>query len=497
MRAPSATAAGPLVIYVLTWTLAASIALLGRPLHQDMLEAWAWGQELQLGYFKHPPLSAWIAAGWFSALPRADWSFYLLAMLNSAVGLIGIWMVAGRLTPDPSVRAAAVWLHGLAPFHSLFALNFNPNSVQLSVWPWTIYLLVRTLETRRFGHAVALGLLAGLAMLAKYYGVILLTCCGLAALAHPEARRFFRAPAPWLAATTAALVVTPHALWAYQNDFSTLAYAIEKTQQSWLVEAREAVIAGVSCIALLAGMAAAVWWRRPVAEGERPPERVIRLFEPEWRWLAILVLGPYLLTIAIGLAGLAKVSIVFMTPAFGLVPLALLLATPQHAAAALLARIRSWAIGAQLACLGLAPLAAGVLLKAYLTDENRRSVELAAAVDAVARAETGKLPAIVGGFGRDALIVAFYGAGRPSVLVNLDLAQAPWVSRERIARDGLVVVCGRAYRELCRDRIDALGLGSVRRREIQVRQRVQGFDSVIRRFDVHLMAPAGDRRRGS
>src|SRR6516225_6633372 len=48
--------------HVITMTLFATIARLPGAIWDDMLEAWAWGQQFQLGYYKHPPLYGWVAA---------------------------------------------------------------------------------------------------------------------------------------------------------------------------------------------------------------------------------------------------------------------------------------------------------------------------------------------------------------------------------------------------------------------------------------------------
>ena len=48
---------------------------------------------------------------------------------------------------------------------------------------------------------------------------------------------------------------------------------------------------------------------------------------------------------------------------------------------------------------------------------------------------------LVGGSRNLAPSMAFYAATRPSVFTPLDFAFAPWVTRERIDREGIAVVC--------------------------------------------------------
>src|SRR5262249_8900619 len=84
-----------LVANTVLWVLYSLLALGGSSLHQDMTEAYVWGREFQLGYFKHPPFWSWIAGLWFLVLPQRDWAFNLLSMVNANLGLLGAWKLIG------------------------------------------------------------------------------------------------------------------------------------------------------------------------------------------------------------------------------------------------------------------------------------------------------------------------------------------------------------------------------------------------------------------
>jgi len=75
-----------LATFVMVWTLYGVISASPAAIHNDMAEAYVWGNEFQLGYEKHPPFWAWIAGFWFEAFPRADWAlpFSRCSMLVSA-----------------------------------------------------------------------------------------------------------------------------------------------------------------------------------------------------------------------------------------------------------------------------------------------------------------------------------------------------------------------------------------------------------------------------
>ena len=55
-----------LFAHLIVWTLIPSISNTNLPL--DTIEALAWGTNLDWGYNKHPPVSAWVVKGLYQIL---------------------------------------------------------------------------------------------------------------------------------------------------------------------------------------------------------------------------------------------------------------------------------------------------------------------------------------------------------------------------------------------------------------------------------------------
>ncbi|NLH80765.1 MAG: glycosyltransferase family 39 protein, partial [Phyllobacteriaceae bacterium] len=159
--------------HVVVWTLQPVLSHGNLADSVDMVENWVWGKEWQLGYWKHPPFFAWVVGAWFSVFPRADWAYYLLAALNAAIGLSGVWAMTGVADegrPDHGRRRRLVALAGLAitPITGFLALKFNANAILLSVWPWATWAFLRALKTPTAKNGAILGALLAVAMLSKY-----------------------------------------------------------------------------------------------------------------------------------------------------------------------------------------------------------------------------------------------------------------------------------------------------------------------------------------
>jgi 4-amino-4-deoxy-L-arabinose transferase-like glycosyltransferase len=173
-----------LALFVAIWTSFQIVSYASIDLHPDLLEVFAWSQNPAAGY-KHPPLAGWLAMAWFCIFPVADWSFHLLAMLNVAVAFFVIDLIARRYL-DGDKRLLVLLLLLLTPLYQFHGQRFSTNQVLLSTWPIATYCFLRSFETRSLAWSAAAGAAAALAMLGKYYSILLVAAFVAAALIHPK-----------------------------------------------------------------------------------------------------------------------------------------------------------------------------------------------------------------------------------------------------------------------------------------------------------------------
>ena len=186
-------------------------------------------RDLSLSYFDHPPLHQWIAHFAAIAFGEGVGARLPFVALFTATG----WLLF-RLTSELfGARAGLVALFGLnaAPFFFASAGTWIvPDGPLL----FGLALAVRALGRLFFdpgegeGRVWRLWLLAGLgfgvAGLSKYIGA--LTLLGLLAflVISPTERRWFRHPAPYVAAILAALIVLPVFVWNAQHGWVSFAF---------------------------------------------------------------------------------------------------------------------------------------------------------------------------------------------------------------------------------------------------------------------------------
>ena len=68
-----------LLIHLFVWTLIPSITNKNLPL--DTIEALAWGSNLDWGFTKHPPASAFFVELFHFFFGSQDWAYYLLSQI--------------------------------------------------------------------------------------------------------------------------------------------------------------------------------------------------------------------------------------------------------------------------------------------------------------------------------------------------------------------------------------------------------------------------------
>ena len=71
------------------WTLVPTFSNINLPL--DTIEALAWGSNLDWGFDKHPPLSAFAVELFFFIFGSNDWAYYLLSQIFVIVAFIYVW----------------------------------------------------------------------------------------------------------------------------------------------------------------------------------------------------------------------------------------------------------------------------------------------------------------------------------------------------------------------------------------------------------------------
>ena len=454
-----------LAAFVATWAVYFAVAEGPAGIKHDMAEAYAWGQEFQLGYNQHPPFWAWICGLWFSLLPRTGWAFALLSSLNAGIGLAGAWMLIGDFARGQK-RMAAWMLLLLTPFYTFYAYKYNANTIFLSLWPWTLHCFMKSVRDRGIGDAIGLGVCVGLAMISKYYAVVLVATCFLAILQHPARRKYLVSASPYVSAVVAAAIFAPHAVWLLNNRAPPLRYLAGISGLPWhrVIDYEVGtLLVGLAMnlgVFLVVGFVA--WLSRR--------DRIIPFSRDAGRLplgvLGTLALAPLVLTIVSALALRTRNTPEMTVGTFALMPL---LAIELSGALDIgrLYRIASrLAAVVTLGALALSPAIAAS--RTWLSSAAMNTApfqEVAAEATTLWHARTSLPLTYVGGSDWYENAIAFYSTDRPHAFVHFDFERNLWVTPEALAKYGLLSVCIRDDR-VCLDETERFTTPDTTRTEV-------------------------------
>lgn len=227
---PSACLVGLLALHAVLWTVVPVVAFETPPL--DVLENRVWGAAWEWGYFKHPPLQAWLTQGAWLLLGTPG--IYLLSQVCVVGTALGVFLL-GRDAVDARTGAFGAILYSLSYYATFPTPEFNANVLQAPLWALSGWLLWCAIQRDSYKYWVGLGVATAAALYAKYSVIFLI--CGLlvATLALPQGRHVFARPGPYVGIAIALLLCLPHGLWMVQSDFLPLTYALERSSslQGW------------------------------------------------------------------------------------------------------------------------------------------------------------------------------------------------------------------------------------------------------------------------
>jgi hypothetical protein len=433
------TALFVLAAYAVIWTLYGVVAKSSQDLHVDSAELAAWSQHVVLGYAKHPPLAGWIAHGWFSVFPTRDWSYYLLAMVYAAIGLWIAWQLFARFL-DADKRIAALACLTLVPFFNFHGLRFDHNAVLPTLWVATAFCCIRSFETRSAAWAALAGIAAAAAVLGKYWSIFLLVGLGVAALFDARRARYFRSAAPWITVFVGLLALAPHLVWLWEHDLISLTYAFE---------AHGTKVTGNIALTVVRYFAGAVGYAAApvllVLALTRPSGAALADTlvprTPERRFVAVAFWVTLPLPAVISLLLDYGLNPIWSMTDFVLLPVVLLSSPLLVMSRRALIAIVAVAIALPLVVLALSPAIALAIHLRGVDPPSAHPKLLAGHIEREWRRTTDRPLRIVGGDFGLANATAFYLSERPSVYPVLEPETVPWVTPERIAREGAAMMC--------------------------------------------------------
>ena len=219
-----------LTAHLFLWTLIPSLTNNNLPL--DTIEALAWGSNLEWGFNKHPPMSAFFPEVFFQIFGSQDWIYYLLSQIFVLISFYYVFKFSKEFFNSDLLGIISVLLIEAIYFYNFTTPEFNVNVCQLPFWSLTVYFSwkIYTSKEIKFTDCFLVGLFAAFGFLSKYLFVYLLVSIDLLFIYLIFLKKDRKFDFKYLITLEVFLIVlVPHLIWLNNNDFITITYGLART----------------------------------------------------------------------------------------------------------------------------------------------------------------------------------------------------------------------------------------------------------------------------
>jgi len=214
-----------LFAHLFIWTLIPSISNNNLPL--DTIEALAWGSDLNWGYNKHPPFSAWSTEVFYQIFGNQDWAYYFLSQIFVVSAFFIIFKFSEDFFKNKIHSLISILLLEGIFFYNFTTPEFNVNVCQLPFWALTVYYCWKGLNQNDITSWLLFGLFAGLGILSKYLFIYLLIALDVFFI-YLIINKKFNSKC-FISLISFLVVLLPHLIWLVDNEYTTITYALHRT----------------------------------------------------------------------------------------------------------------------------------------------------------------------------------------------------------------------------------------------------------------------------
>jgi len=211
--------------HLITWIAIPSLTNNNLPL--DTIEALAWGSNLNWGFSKHPPMSAFAVEIFYQIFGAQDWAYYLLSQICVVISFFVVFKFAEDFFENKIFCLLSVLLLEGIYFYNFTTPEFNVNVCLMPFWALTVLYLWKGFKDNKIIDWLLVGLFAGFGFLSKYLFIYLGIAMDIFFIYMIYKKKIdFKciiSLVPFL------IVLLPHLIWLTENDYITITYGLHRT----------------------------------------------------------------------------------------------------------------------------------------------------------------------------------------------------------------------------------------------------------------------------
>ena len=212
--------------HLLMWTIIPSLSNANLPL--DTIEALAWGSNLDWGFNKHPPFSAFAVETFYIIFGNNDWAYYFLSQIFLVTAFYFVWKFSYLILEDRLCSLLSVLTLSSIFFYNFTTPEFNVNVSQLPFWALVVYFFWKGLEFNKKIDWMLFGVFSSLGFLSKYLFIYILLSLFIFFIFN--LKKYKRSIKNYfLSIFISLLILAPHLIWLVENNFITIFYGLNRS----------------------------------------------------------------------------------------------------------------------------------------------------------------------------------------------------------------------------------------------------------------------------
>ena len=211
--------------HLIIWTIVPTLTNNNLPL--DTIEVLAWGSNLDWGFNKHPPMSAFLSEIFYQIFGAQDWAYYLLSQICVVVSFFAIFKFAEEFFKKNFFCLLSVLLLEGIYFYNFTTPEFNVNICLLPFWALSVLFLWRGVKENQYSDWFWFGFFSALSFLSKYLFIYLGLAIDIFLIYMIYKKKLdFKCI---ISLIPLLIVLWPHLIWLGENDYVTITYGLHRT----------------------------------------------------------------------------------------------------------------------------------------------------------------------------------------------------------------------------------------------------------------------------
>ena len=213
-----------LIIIVLTFILLRVFAIISTPLELSADEAqyWLWSKELNWGYFSKPPMIAWLIHVSNNIFGDYDYSIRIFAPLIHGINALVIFRLSQEINDNYLAHflSSLIWL--TLPIVGVGSFLMSTDTPLMLLWTTSLLVIVKAYNSENLFLWNLAGLIAGLALYAKYAALYLPLGLIIFYIINFQNEQNIKLRGLFLFLINFIIVSLPNVIWNYFNNFQTI-----------------------------------------------------------------------------------------------------------------------------------------------------------------------------------------------------------------------------------------------------------------------------------